>query len=188
MPKKDDPFIKRDPIFHDGTKMCAGECGQDLPATSDYFDRDGDKPDGLKNVCKACRALTHSRNEMKRIDDRIKKLDEGSMNLLEALTRTGSEIPHISELYQRLMEVFEGAGGFAAHFMAQYLMAKPGSAVRQKMLETVIRLGTKVTEAGSAQLPVDAMRDEDLQIVFEKGARRMLRISGDVDGQTKEAS
>jgi len=185
--KKLNPYEHKVPVIHDGTKTCTGECGHDLPATSDYFDRDESKDDGLRTVCKACRSLEGERREQKQMDDRIKKLDEGALHLLDSLARSGSEIPHVAEVYQRLMEVFDGAGGYAAHFMAQYLMATPGSSTRTKMLELIMRIGFKVSEMGNAQLPVEMMHDEDLQLVFDKGAKRMLRLTN-VDGEAKEAS
>lgn len=170
------------------TKMCAGECGQELPATPDYFDRDAGTPDGLRGVCKMCRAATYERNKIESVDGRVRRLDETALRTLELVVDGGSDVPHVAELYQHLMSVFRGPGGFAAHFMGQFLMAKPGSPTRTKMLEIMARLAIKVSESGAAQLPIDLMSDEDLQIAFEKGLKRFApRIAYD-DGEAKEAS
>lgn len=164
----------------DGTKVCTGPCGEELPATSDYFDRDATKDDGLRQVCKACRAQERQLESFKAIDARVRKLDAHSLDVLDTLARAGAEIPHIAEIYQRVMEAFEGAGGFAAHLMGQYLMAKPGSSARTKILEMMVRLAVKVSETGAAQLPVDLMADEDLAIAFEKGVQKFIpRIAHD---------
>jgi 5-methylcytosine-specific restriction endonuclease McrA len=37
------------------SKKCTGSCGRTLPATSEYFDRDKQKVDGLASRCKFCR-------------------------------------------------------------------------------------------------------------------------------------
>jgi hypothetical protein len=185
--KKSNPYTPRVPVINDGTKTCMGECGHDLPATSDYFDRDESKADKLRTVCKACRVMERERAENKLIDARITQLDKGALKLLDTLTRSGSDIPHIAEVYQRLMDVYEGAGGYAAHFMAQYLMAKPGSTTRTKMLEMMMRIAIKVSESGAAKVPIELLGDEDLEIVLEQGAKKYLRLTHD-NGEVKEAS
>jgi 5-methylcytosine-specific restriction endonuclease McrA len=37
-------------------KKCTGPCGRILPATSEYFNRDKQKKDGLRPMCKECRS------------------------------------------------------------------------------------------------------------------------------------
>jgi hypothetical protein len=180
-------YDESEPHWDRGQKTCQGNCGRDLPATADYFDRDATRDDGLRSICKECRANERLLAKQDALDDRIKILDEKSVQMIELLTRTGSDLPHIAEVYQRVMEVYEGAGGFAAHFMAQYLSCKPGSTTRTKMLELVVRLSTKVSESGAAQIPLELMTDEDLQVAFEKGVKRYIpRIVHD-NGEAKEA-
>lgn len=174
--KKKSPKLPRDrlpKIENDGLKMCT-ECGMELPCTSDYFDRDKTHADNLKNVCKLCRSAKHEERALAARDERLKKIDEASLKMLDRMVKIGSDVPHMAELYQRLMEIYDGVGGFAAHYMAQYLSAAPGSAVRQKMLDRIIALGIKVSEAGHAQLPVELMEDEDLQLQLQKQAQKFL--------------
>ena len=171
-----------------GVKTCSGSCGLDLPATVDYFDRDESKPDGMRQICKSCRAETRMVSERKQVDERIRKIDDASLKLLDQIAKSGSNVPHCAELYQRIVEVFEGAGGFAMHFMAQYLSCRPGSAQRTKMLETVLRLSMKVSDSGAAQVPVELMNDEDLQFTLDQQAKRIYRITSDDNGEVKEAS
>lgn len=183
------PFVPPPPVINDGMKTCTGACGQELPATSDYFDRDETRDDGLRSVCKACRAQERQVSQYQAIDERVRNMDEAAMNLLQHISRGGSSIPHVSELYENIMQAFEGAGGYAAHFMAQYLMAKPGSTTRTKMLELTMRLGIISTELGSAQQPVDAMADEDLQVAFRTYVNRYApRLAHYEHGDAKEAS
>jgi len=179
----------RPPVINDGMRTCQGPCGQELPSTSDYFDRDETRGDRLRSVCKICRAKQRQVKEYEKIDERVREMDEAAFNLLQHISRGGSHIPHVSELYEAIMQAFEGAGGYAAHFMAQYLMAKPGSTTRTKMLELTMRLGIITTEMGSAQQPVDAMADEDLQVAFRKYVNRYApRLTHHEHGDAKEAS
>jgi hypothetical protein len=160
----------------------------DLPATDAYFDRDESKEDGLRLVCKACRAKQREVSKQDKIDERVKAMDKASLALLKNIAKGGSQIPHVSELYERVMEAFEGAGGFAAHFMAQYLMAQPGSTTRTKMLELAIRLGVMTTQQGAAQEPIDVMEDEDLQVAFRRYATRFIAQGAHEHRDAKEAS
>lgn len=175
------------PRLQDKTRVCTGPCGLRLPTSADYFDVDRHREDGLKTICKQCRANARKVDHDAEIIERVKSLDKGAIRLIDALTKVGASIPHMTELYQRLMDAFDGAGGFASHFMGQYLMAAPGSNTRTKMLETVLRLGIRVSEDGGAAKPINLMEDEELHIVFEQGAKNLLRLTHD-DGEVKEAS
>lgn len=175
-----------------GMKMC-NECGMELPATPDYFDVDNDKDDGLKTICKGCRKLGSEVKRNTKISENIDMMDKASLALIRQLARGGSECPHVAELYQNIMQAFDGAGGFAIHFMNQYLAAQPGSTQRTKMLDLLMRLATKVTDSGAAQMPLDLMSDEDLQHTLEQ---RTLKLLGGTDregldgtdGQAEKAS
>jgi hypothetical protein len=105
----------------------------------------------------------------------VEKLDEASLTMLDTLlSGRGSDVPHIVELYQRIIEIFDGVGGFAQHYMVNYLSAKPGSMIRQRMLDQVFKIAIKVSEEGMAQAPIDLMLDEDVQ--HELARREQLRI------------
>lgn len=170
------------PPLPSGIKTCT-QCGQDLPATDQYFDQDATKDDGLRTVCKQCRCAVREENELRKRDQRLQMVDDAAYNLLNNVARGGSDVPHVAEVYQRLMDVFDGAGGYATHFMAQYLEAKPGSTTRTKMLELLMRLGMKVSESGAAKIPVEMMNNVDLQNEVAEQARRIFRIE---DGARKE--
>lgn len=182
-----------DPKMPSGIKTCY-RCGEDLPATIQYFDQDMSKPDGMRTTCKQCRMEAKDETRKSQRDNRLKMMDDAAFKLLENVARGGSDVPHIAETYQRLMDVFDGAGGFAAHFMAQYLEATPGSTTRTKMLELVMRIGFKVSESGAAQIPLELMSDQDLQNKLDQQARRMFRIedgsgrSDDDHGTAEKAS
>lgn len=170
----------------DDIKMCT-MCAQELPATADYFDRDSSKPSGFKSVCKACRAIKDDHDKNLRLDENVRLMDDAALAMLQQMARGGSDVPHVAEVYQNIMQAFDGAGGFAVHFMNQYLSCKPGSAMRNKLLETIVSMSKHVSESGAAQIPLELMSDEDLQNKLEQQTRKILRIA-DVDGAAEKAS
>jgi hypothetical protein len=167
--------------------LCTG-CNQWLPRSPEYFDRDNAREGGLRPICKQCRSKDRELRRMRDLETQVKHLDERALSLLDAVTRTGSDVPHVAEVFQRIVEVFEGAGGFAQHFMAQYLASVPGSSTRQKMLDMVVKLAIKTSDSGAAQIPIEMLSDEDLQVQFEKGMRKYVPRIVDHDGEVKEAS
>lgn len=173
-----------------GSKVCTGKCRAELPASAMHFDRDRSQPDGFKSVCKMCRAEQAQENENREIAERVDKLDSQSAKLLEMVTQPGAKVPHLNELFERVMEVYGGAAGFAKHYLANYLMAPPGSAVRQKHLDAVIRMGVQVTTSGGARKPLDIMSDEELEKLANEQAKRLLLFDPDkqIDGEAKKVS
>jgi hypothetical protein len=171
---------KNPPPLPDGTKLC-NQCGEEYPATTDYFNVDNDKDDGLRTVCKVCRMAYEDKKEQQSLEEHIKSMDDASLELIKRMARGGSDVPHIAEVYQCLMQAFDGAGGFAAHFMNQYLSAKPGSTTRTKMLTLLAQMSAKVSESGQAQLPLELMSDQDVQNQLLLQSKKYLRIT-DVDG------
>lgn len=167
--------------------LCTG-CNQWLPRSPEYFDRDNAREGGLRPICKECRAKEREIRRMQKLNDQVKELDERAMSVLVSVTRTGSDVPHVAEVFQRIVECFEGAGGLAQHFMAQYLTSVPGSSTRQKMLDLVVKLAIKTSESGAAQIPIEMLSDEDLQAQFDRGIRRYIPRIVDHDGEAKEAS
>jgi hypothetical protein len=61
------------------------------------------------------------------------------------------------------MNYFGGANGFASLVMKQYFESKPGSRMRNSLLEMVVKLASKNTEQGGARKPVSLYTDEELE-------------------------
>jgi len=149
-------------------------CLHDLPLTKEFFDYDAHRPNGFRGVCKKCRSENHKKKRDTQVKEKLEALDTQAMGAMQALVEGGSDVPHVAEVFQRIMEGFEGVGGFAKHFLGTYLAAKPGSTTRQKMIDSVLRLAAKVSESGASQIPVDLLGDEDLQQELERRARKLL--------------
>ena len=157
-------------------KQCES-CGVSFPTTEEYWHRDRQQPDGYRKTCKMCRAEDKKEKENELIDARIAAIEKEGFNLLANLTKGGSDIPHMAETFQKLIEVFGGPGGFAQHFMASFLSTSLGSATRQKMLDTVLRLNIKVSESGAAQKSLEEITDEDLDREIEETAKRLILLA-----------
>lgn len=70
------------------SKIC-GECGGEFPATSDFFNRDRSKKDGLRNQCKLCkqgkdRKRLHEQNEAINARRKELRLRPGRADILNA--------------------------------------------------------------------------------------------------------
>ena len=175
-------------LERDGLKVCF-KCGEELPATEQYWAKDATKADGWRGECKVCRAEARKVADDRAVLAKVEQMDVAAMKLIDNLTRGGSDVPHMVELYQRLMEAFDGVGGFAQHYMANYLCAKPGSSIREKMMATIIRMGTQASEQGLTQVPLDLLQDEDLQIYLREKATDFLKVRHPEDqDEHREAS
>ena len=159
------------------SKECS-KCYVQFPLNEEYFHKDKSKPDGYKRICKMCRKEEREERENRAIDARIKELEAEGIKVLDVLASRGSSIPHMAETFQRIIDVFGGSGGFAQHYLANYLSTPPGSATRQKMLDTVIRLNMKVSESGAAQKSLEEITDEELDIEIQQTAKALLLYSG----------
>jgi hypothetical protein len=107
--------------------------------------------------CRSCKAADRNRLKLDKIEREA---------IRTYLTRTvggGSNIPHTAELLEGIMNYFGGANGFASLVMKQYFEAKPGSRMRNSLLEMVVKLASKNTEQGGARKPVSLYTDEELE-------------------------
>ena len=157
----------------DETKPCS-KCQEYLPKTASYFDRDNHAADGFRDICKQCRAENKQLEENKEIAERVDRLDEATAKVLDIiLSDNYTPLPHVGEVYQSLIGVFGGAQGYAQHFMANYLMAKPGSSTRQKQLDTILRMSMKATELGAAKKPLEMMTEEELEKLAKEQIKRL---------------
>ena len=106
-----------------------------------------------------------------------------AMDALGKIDPTQAEtisVPHMAELFEAIMTAFQGTQGFARHVMHTFLSAKPGSAVKQKILSDIIKLGQKTTETGLAQVSMDKLTTEELDELHK-------RIAGQIVSERKLA-
>lgn len=152
-------------------KTCT-DCGQIFPETTDHFRK---RQDGTWDArCVICRAKANRGKKKKRAARDMKAIEDGAVNtFLGAATRGGENIPHSSELLERLMDYFGGSSGFAAMMVKQYFDSPPGGSHRTKMLEGIMRLVTKNTELGGAKKPLMQWTDEEIEAELDARLRRI---------------
>jgi hypothetical protein len=152
-------------------KLC-NDCGESFPINADHFRK---KKDGSWDTrCVICRAKVNRGKKAKQKTGDMKAIEQGAMGaFLKAAQRGGENIPHSSELLERLMDYFGGSSGFAALMVKQYFDSPPGGAHRTKLLEGVVRLVTKNTELGGAKKPLMQWTDEEIEAELDQRLRRI---------------
>lgn len=158
-------------------KTCT-DCGQTFPESRDHFRA---KKDGTLDArCVMCRARANRGKKLKQKKRDMAAIEEGALNAFtKAAGRGGENIPHSSELLERVMEYFGGSSGFAAMMVKQYFDAPPGGSHRTKLLEGIVRLVTKNTELGGAKKPLTQWSDEELESELDQ---RLSRIAMSIQG------
>lgn len=159
-------------------KTCI-DCGESFPLSNDNFRR---RKDGQwDSRCLVCRS---KKNRGKRAKEKAKDttdIEKGALSsFIKAAHTGGANIPHSSELLERVMEYFGGTNGFAALMVKQYFDAPPGGAHRTKLLEGIVRLVTKNTELGGAKKPLDQWSDEELESELDD---RLKQIAVSIEGR-----
>lgn len=142
-------------------KICV-DCGGSLPDTDAYFKR---RKDGKLDIrCLQCRRKKLLGKRQKERTASLQDIERGAVkSFMSAATIGGQNIPHSCELLERLMEYFGGVSGFSSLLVKQYFDSPPGGSARTKMLEALMRLVTKNTEAGGAKKPLGQWTDEELE-------------------------
>jgi len=142
-------------------KVCH-DCGESFPATADNFKA---SPEGtLGPRCRAC--LRSKKKEQKAVsrEKTMYDVEQTAVSSFLANATTGGEnIPHSSEVLEKVMLYLGGVNGFAGCLVKQMFDSPPGSATRTKMLEAVLRLIVKNTEMGGAKKPLEQWSDEELE-------------------------
>jgi|TARA_R110000824_G_scaffold180900_4_gene361506 hypothetical protein len=148
-------------------KEC-NKCFTIMPLTDEFWHRDSDKDDGFKGVCKMCRSEQVKKQKDRALDERVAKINERGFKFLEKITETGSDVPHIAETFQRLIEAFGGPDGLSQWYMAEFLSSAPGSGQRQRYLDTVMRMNIKTSELGAAQKSLDQLTEDEITHELDK--------------------
>lgn len=154
-------------------KYCKGGCtvGVGLDQAAVFFDEDKKYKDGFKPYCKQCRAKRRELAKLKDHRENRAKVDKVIAQLIHKAQFGGSDVPHIAELFAKVIALMGGANGFAMAFLDTYLKSEPGSAIRQRLLNQLQNMGTAVTATGVAEVPNELLSEEELQA-------KMLRLAG----------
>lgn len=151
-----------------GMTACEGRCGRELPQSEDFFDKDSSRASGFRSICKECRAADRQMAKLDEQSKTIAKLDRYLEDAMEDACPGGTNLPHIAEIYQETVSLFGGVRGVALHLVGNFMAAKPGGQVRQRILDSLLRLSESISGEGKLAPPVELMSDEDLDRELEQ--------------------
>jgi hypothetical protein len=162
------------PKFDCDTQQCSGECGKELPLTEENYHRDIHATLGFRKICKACRRKENDRASDEKLEELLQGLQDQGLDIIGKLgSSRGSATPHVTELYQYLMRAFGGTEVFSRLLVAEYFKANPGSMIRSKYLESIMRLGTKCSEQGFLDRDLENTSTEDIQRVLDERVKQL---------------
>lgn len=146
-------------------------CGAMTPLEEFAFDRRGNR--GTR--CRTCRASHQAKKANTRKQRTLEDIEKAAVDLFRKGAGTGGEnVPHVSEVLERVMGLFGGSSGFASALVKQYFDAPPGSATRTKMLETITRLTAQASELGATKKPLEFWTDAELEQELDKRIASVL--------------
>ena len=121
------------------------------------------------DICKICRAKQRAADDDRKVHAVIERLTFIGLALLNEGLEPGKSAgcPHGARTFAEILTYFNGSQGFAKHVHAQYLLCKPGSAGRTKIIRTLLGIQMKLREAGHADKPTDKMTDDELKAELE---------------------
>lgn len=149
-------------------KMCE-TCKKVLPIKN-FEKRPGTKA-AYSEDCRNCDRANKQRDRMADLEARTLE------KFLEVANTGGSHVPHTAELLESILSNFGGTNGFAAMATKQFYDSKPGSRLRNQMLEMIVRLASKNTEQGGARKPTSMLTEEELEAEIEKRIRNAALLS-----------
>lgn len=152
-------------------KACPN-CDNVYPATTEHWHKDAYAADGFQTHCKKCRNMQSALDRKAKEADVLKKAQEDILDRINLETNAGRGLTPGSEVQEHVMDMFGGSKGLAAQLVATYAAAKPGSAIREKVLRMIFQSAMKLEESGMTTKNAENMSDEEL--VSE--TKRVLKI------------
>lgn len=158
------------------------------------FARNRNNASGYASYCLACKDIAAKEFIERKKERRVRELDALALKQIEIFAKASqvqevaAKLPHMTELYQSIMEVLGGPEMLAAHWMANYTAATPGGDVRRRMLSDLVGLGKDVSVAGHSQVPDEFRTDEDLRreaLLLQQSGQ--IRIANTEAGNAKTA-
>lgn len=166
------------------TEKVCHDCGVCHPATEEHFKRS--RSGTLEPRCLACRRRKRRAKKAVGREKTMQSVEHTAVSaFLKNATTGGENIPHSSEVLEKVMLYLGGVNGFAGCLVKQMFDAPPGSATRTKMLEAVLRLVVKNTEMGGAKKPLEQWTDEELEGELDS---RLKRIAAQFGGRIIDAT
>lgn len=148
-------------------KRCKGPCQMiiefDPERVGEFFDVDTKNKDGFKRICKSCRSEQRLVKKIAERNQRLQHIDQRIVGLLNQARPGGTEVPHIAEVFSKIVQLMGGANGLAMSVVQTYVQAPPGSPTRQKMLAHILHVAKSTTDSGAAKVPLEMLNEEELE-------------------------
>ena len=130
-----------------------------------YRVRDGKS--SYSNICKKCDYITKQKKiEENKLNKKmaLQEIEQSGVDVfLATISKGGNNIPHTAEVVEKVMSYFGGVSGFSSVIVKQYWDSPPGSAQRNKLLETMCRMVTRNVESGGAKKPLQFWSEDELE-------------------------
>lgn len=149
-------------------------CQRDKPLHDDYWHRDIHSPDGYRHACAQCRNEKATYEKEQIVDDVFASLEKKGIEHLATLAEGGSQLPHMAEVYESIMDGFGGPRLFAQHLIACYFHPQTSQHIKAKLLQSVIGLSVKVSDSGLIARDLDGVPTEELQRMLEDRMRKAV--------------
>ena len=138
-------------------------------------------------VCPECTRLKRNEKIVAREEQTLAGIEEQARRLFtRGASRGGENVPHVSEVLERVMTLFGGSGGFASMLVKQYYDAPPGSATRTKMLEAITKLTVQTSEMGASKKPLELWTDDELEEELDKRLEGIAANYQVIEAQSSE--
>lgn len=110
------------------------------------------------------------------------KAKKVSPQVLKKIRESGVEIPQIADLVHNFMTIAGGPKALAKMMMEEYIRTQPGSLMRQRILDSILRLLTTANQAFVADSQSDLLTNDDIE-------RELIELVKEIpDGQETKAS
>lgn len=147
----------------------------------------GETHNSRTSTCPECLRTMAQDRVVKKEEATLAGIEEQARRLFtRGASRGGENVPHVSEVLERVMTLFGGSGGFASMLVKQYYDAPPGSATRTKMLEAITKLTVQTSEMGASKKPLELWSDDELEEELDKRLEGIAANYQVIEAQSSE--
>lgn len=159
------------------TRFCK-VCLDEKPTTREFFQYNRKSPDKCKSICKECMERDRKALDNTALAARVEMVDDAAMNVIKtvAKSKNPARIPHIADIFERIMNLCGGAEGYAQKLMDDYEAAEEGSIQRTQLHKLITTYAMKTTEVGAAEKPTDSLDDDEIESKIEELTTKRLRL------------
>lgn len=158
-----------------GPVQICRDCQMEKPLSDEFWHKDNSRDEGFRTACKVCVNQSKHVGTDLGMQQTLTRLENAAMQLLDKICETPitptTRLPHIADVAQATMNVFGGVDGFARQIGSTYFAAKPGSQIRQRILDSTARWVTKSCEMGMIERDLKNMTTEDLERLYRQRLR-----------------